>query len=170
MWSVRTAKEQRCAGEKRTLQMFDGAGRTQHQYTRECVCRVFHPHSELNSSPLSLTRVLGAVLCTVPGFSRSVPALGADAEGKAEGGIPGIDAPRAVRNESPEQGRPRAGEQRWRGAGGDRGQGYGGPSHSVARYRFPRCFSFLPCQRPPLDRCFSLGCPFWLVHGTVSPL
>lgn len=52
--------------------------------------RVFHPRSELDSSPISLTLgFLRAVLCTVPGGSLPLcPALGADAEGKAEGRQP----------------------------------------------------------------------------------
>lgn len=58
-------------------------------HVKTCV-RVFHPRSELDSSPLSLTLgFLGAVLCTVPGGSLPLcPAFGADAEGKAEGRQP----------------------------------------------------------------------------------
>lgn len=102
------------------------------------------------------------------GFSPSLPRIRCCCGGEGRGPA----APASPRgegrwdNECTNQGRAGAGAPQWQGAGGDRGPECGGPSHSVARYRFPRCFFFLPCQRPPLDRCFSLGCTFWLVNGT----
>lgn len=50
--------------------------------------RVFHPHSEPDSFPLSLTLGVLGLFCVRYPWALSLSALGADAEGKAEGRQP----------------------------------------------------------------------------------